>query len=1232
MRKPHEQGPSDHDGSDQARPDETIVRRTDGGEDSPPGAAKAKDDGVDRTMARSKEPAPPAADRTLPRNPAPPRDDAGQAADRTSLRRPDAAKPAKVKGVPPATPDGIDRTMRRPGESGEIDQTMRRPGEGEAIDRTMRRPGEGEAIDRTMRRPGDGEADRTLRREGGHADAPGEEVDPLVGTILGGCRIEKRLGAGGMGTVYRARQIDLDRDVAVKTIRPEFAGDAESLKRFQREAKAVGKFRTQHVVQIYQVGNERGVPYLVLELLPGGSLREYAERQPEGRISADDAIRYLREAALALSDAARMGMVHRDVKPDNFLLDENGTLKVTDFGISKFAQQDASLSLTMGGIIGTPMYMSPEQCRGEELDFRSDMWSLGATFFFLLTGEPPAKGSSLLELIRTKNEVRNLDPSKILPDAIPGPLSEVIRRLTMLDREERYRTYDELLTDLEAVAAGRAVVRRSRIKVGWIVAVLAVGAAALGVQQGWPKLAAMFASKPVDPVDGPGTGTPNGPTAEDLASLATKREELKRIEAAVQVAADTRSLGALDEDVRKLQSEIDSKKGEGFERLRADALATAREIGNRINELQPREARMARETALQTLRARLDANEDAQALLGEVDAFVAAIPVGEEWSALRDDARRLRLACAAKRYERQLATLRADFVANGPKSVSTASNLLVEDLQRESAPEFATLRASAGDLNRDVQAARDLEQNLPGVPELRSPFAEVVAWQKRVNQDIDAALQSAKTEEFRNWTATLRTTALAAGKVGSGVTAALTALWTECKTEHGAGALAKTKALMAELAMAQQNAVALGIDVAAVVPPAEHAAIEQWVASMDRTESAIATLAASQPPELATLEAWLGARDAIAAERERIAREAAAAGAAEDPRIQATLRRFDDLRTEWSQLTAGLEQALTSIAAARLVAAKTALDKTPRGDRPEPADFGVVRQVISGLQGAYQRAAVTLELEDAVREFQAAIEAAKRLPEALGGRAACLAYAQRGLAKTTALIGATRDMAPVLGASIRIELEGLAARDETVRAFYIDRWETDRAAFKRWLDEGASSNVSEAVLSELRSRDWSSRLAFPAVRIPREAAIDCLRASGRTLPTHAEWWLAAKGEGSKQGFPWGDDWSAGGVEAREQPLEVRADAQPLRVGSRRVEVAFLVGNAAEWLADSVDDVTQGVVAGGGFGYRLGDLREAARGATFRVDLSPRDRRMQDCVGFRGVVRPHEQFGADLPKD
>jgi eukaryotic-like serine/threonine-protein kinase len=224
------------------------------------------------------------------------------------------------------------------------------------------------------------------------------ELDPLVGQVLDGkYELLARLGEGGMGAVYRARRVLIGDEVAVKVLHTRFIGNETLVERFRREARAAAALRHPNVVAIYDFGEARdddAPAYIVMELVEGGSLRQLLRR--EGRLKPERAVALMRDICAGVGAAHRKQIFHRDLKPDNVIVlppDEDRdreTVKVVDFGLAKLRDASGAPTLTETGVLmGTPLSMSPEQCRGERLDARSDVYSLGAMLYEMLAGRPP---------------------------------------------------------------------------------------------------------------------------------------------------------------------------------------------------------------------------------------------------------------------------------------------------------------------------------------------------------------------------------------------------------------------------------------------------------------------------------------------------------------------------------------------------------------------------------------------------------------------------------------------------------------------------------------------------------------------------------------------------------------------------------------------------------------------------------------------------------------------------
>jgi len=264
---------------------------------------------------------------------------------------------------------------------------------------------------------------------------------------LGAYRILARIGRGGMGEVYRARDDALARDVALKTIAPNFASEEGLVERFRTEAQAAARVSHANVVQVYSCGEHEGTLFFAMELVAGRSL---AERLAEGPIPWAEATNYALQAARGLEAAAREGVIHRDMKPENLLLREDGVVKVADFGLAKVVA-GAAISAT-GTMLGTPRYMSPEQARGErDVDARTDMYSLGVTLFHALTGSPPFPEESGI-VVMSRHLFDEVPSVRSLRPSISQETANLVTRMTRRRREDRFANMAEVAEALSADA------------------------------------------------------------------------------------------------------------------------------------------------------------------------------------------------------------------------------------------------------------------------------------------------------------------------------------------------------------------------------------------------------------------------------------------------------------------------------------------------------------------------------------------------------------------------------------------------------------------------------------------------------------------------------------------------------------------------------------------------------------------------------------------------------------
>lgn len=268
-----------------------------------------------------------------------------------------------------------------------------------------------------------------------------------IGEILGGrYEILKRIGSGGMADVYMAKDQKLNRKVAVKVLKREYVDDEKFLKKFQREAQAIASLTHPNIVNVYDVGAENGVNYIVMELAGGITLKEYIKKK--GCISPQETVDISIQIASAISHAHNHHIIHRDIKPQNILISEDGMIKVTDFGIAKAANSNTVTSTATA--IGSVHYISPEQAKGRFCDEKSDIYSLGITIYEMVTGKVPFdhENGVTIALMHLQNDI--VPPSEI-KEGIPDSLEKIILKCVMKKPEERYQTAEELIEDLKLV-------------------------------------------------------------------------------------------------------------------------------------------------------------------------------------------------------------------------------------------------------------------------------------------------------------------------------------------------------------------------------------------------------------------------------------------------------------------------------------------------------------------------------------------------------------------------------------------------------------------------------------------------------------------------------------------------------------------------------------------------------------------------------------------------------------
>jgi hypothetical protein len=286
-------------------------------------------------------------------------------------------------------------------------------------------------------------------------------MEDLIGKMLGKYKIVERLGRGGMAEVYKAFQTNLDRYVALKLMHPFLADDPGFAARFEREAKAVAALHHPNIVQVYDFEAAGDTPYMVMEFIEGATLKTRLESLAHRGepLPLKAAIKIVREVGQALAYAHKRGMIHRDVKPANVMVDSAGRVILTDFGIAKILTGPSFTA--SGAAVGTPAYMSPEQSLGQPGDHRADIYSLGVMLYQLTTGQLPFDADTPLAVM-----LKHVNDPLPLPRAVNPGLPESVERLIVKclakSADDRYQTMDELLADLErATSATRAAARPS---------------------------------------------------------------------------------------------------------------------------------------------------------------------------------------------------------------------------------------------------------------------------------------------------------------------------------------------------------------------------------------------------------------------------------------------------------------------------------------------------------------------------------------------------------------------------------------------------------------------------------------------------------------------------------------------------------------------------------------------------------------------------------------------------
>ncbi len=281
------------------------------------------------------------------------------------------------------------------------------------------------------------------------------QSNPLMlapGSLLGQrYEILRILGEGGMGAVYKARDIELNRMVALKVIRPDLAGHQAIIDRFKQELLLATQVTHKNVIRIYDLSEADGMKFITMEYVEGEDLRGLMQKK--GKLSPEEAVEIMQQTCRALEAAHSAGIIHRDLKPQNIMQDKSGRILVMDFGLARTLEGDGMTQT--GALVGTMDYMSPEQALGKDLDQRSDLFALGLIFYELLTGKMPYKADSVVASLLKRTQEKAA-PVSSHDATIPGPLSNIVSKCMEPDVKLRYQSSAEILADLEAWQGGRA--------------------------------------------------------------------------------------------------------------------------------------------------------------------------------------------------------------------------------------------------------------------------------------------------------------------------------------------------------------------------------------------------------------------------------------------------------------------------------------------------------------------------------------------------------------------------------------------------------------------------------------------------------------------------------------------------------------------------------------------------------------------------------------------------------
>lgn len=464
---------------------------------------------------------------------------------------------------------------------------------------------------------------------------------PITLPTITGFRLEKRVGRGGMGEVYLAVQTSLDRRVAVKVLSARFASDAEFVRRFQAEARAAAALNHPNVVTVYDVGEDKGTHFLSMEFMERGTLEDRVAKG--GRLPVDEVLAILRDAAAGLVFAEAKRIVHRDLKPANLMQNHVGQTKIADLGLATHVESEEAQTADRK-VFGTPHFMSPEQARGEKVDHRSDLYSLGATAYRLLTGHTPFEGKDAREIVRAllKDEPKAM--REYVAD-LPDGVIDLVGRLMKKDAAARIGSANELAREIEALRArgGKSAAnpQAKRSSMAPLVLLLLAGGGAwwwfdgrtrFGPQPTKP-LVTRTDDEPVQPRSEPDATTTKPEPTTARPSKEKDDKEIQLFEANAKVALFELLQREMTPNERRDELRLLAQRYQGTKAAR-DAETKAEQISTGLDQAASVASarKVLAESALQMLNAaaRLDAKPPEP---GKAFLAMRAIPISEEIAA-----------------------------------------------------------------------------------------------------------------------------------------------------------------------------------------------------------------------------------------------------------------------------------------------------------------------------------------------------------------------------------------------------------------------------------------------------------------------------------------------------------------------------------------------------------------------------------------------------------------------